>query len=598
MQTLVVAQNEGRVSVLRDAHNYCLELGLRCRDTCSRMIECSQQFQGFLLELTDLRELLNTAYSALKSIDNPQAEVLIQFNVALSETSESMARLQEVQESQTYTKLKAVNRFEGYRSALRASRLALTRACATYDKAGANNNLQKDVSDKPTAKIETNAIDETPFSGSNAAEVEEEAPPGHKREASASTDQEFESQLELRNGRIMLSLDEDSDDDSIVSSIFSLISTASSHSSTASATQLGLLEGCLRALKQHSRFSEICKSSAEAVGIETSTRIFCRHLRYLGKELQQGASDALENQVARFLRMRAQQISEKLSEMLLSPQLANAQLDHTRSVETRSLMDFEQGAGEASSDNEWSDEPRNNADQQISQRLPFKEVEGFVMDGFPFVQFLARVEASLQRAQSRRYLMLEVCKACPDGRIHALNHFCRESRQWKCNVWKCNFATEQSIEKHAKIVHEIQDQIYVCATTSCLTATRVWLRLDDFKAHCRRSHPSDDMDRLIQSSSHHISEHILKYEQQQASESNSCDHPSDQCMGEGSQAIWPGGQSINKIAGVKYSILTRTLSMCRNNVDWFVRPTPELGKQRIKFDCVSMRCKFPFQGRC
>ena len=79
---------------------------------------------------------------------------------------------------------------------------------------------------------------------------------------------------------------------------------------------------------------------------------------------------------------------------------------------------------------------------------------------------------------------------------------------FKCTFKGCNrdkaFTNKNDLERHMKSVHGIRPpssmglQSYSCKGRDCTGKSKIWPRLDNFRAHCLRMHPKEDLESLIQ----------------------------------------------------------------------------------------------------
>jgi hypothetical protein len=85
----------------------------------------------------------------------------------------------------------------------------------------------------------------------------------------------------------------------------------------------------------------------------------------------------------------------------------------------------------------------------------------------------------------------------------------RHEKPWKCPVAECKrdrgFATKNDLARHRKSVHKeitenANERSFVCRGRNCSHRTKIWPRLDNFKAHCKRLHVGEDIEELIRRS--------------------------------------------------------------------------------------------------
>ncbi|MCJ1405385.1 hypothetical protein MMC11_008613 [Xylographa trunciseda] len=75
-------------------------------------------------------------------------------------------------------------------------------------------------------------------------------------------------------------------------------------------------------------------------------------------------------------------------------------------------------------------------------------------------------------------------------------HFCD-----LCN--RVPFHTSSDLLIHKKGYHgilDVDDGFFLCKGSECLKSYRIWTELDNFKRHCRRTHPKEDLDDLVKKS--------------------------------------------------------------------------------------------------
>jgi hypothetical protein len=81
----------------------------------------------------------------------------------------------------------------------------------------------------------------------------------------------------------------------------------------------------------------------------------------------------------------------------------------------------------------------------------------------------------------------------------------KHEKPFKCDAPGCTrktgFTTINDLNRHSKSVHEGgidgKTKSFKCAAKSCRTPNKVWPRLDNFKQHVTRLHPTEDAADLI-----------------------------------------------------------------------------------------------------
>lgn len=84
-------------------------------------------------------------------------------------------------------------------------------------------------------------------------------------------------------------------------------------------------------------------------------------------------------------------------------------------------------------------------------------------------------------------------------------HNARHSRVYRCVEEGCprssiGFATINDLYRHEKSVHGKhvgKSRMYKCFAPGCAKASKLWPRLDNFKQHLIRMHPTEDIDALV-----------------------------------------------------------------------------------------------------
>lgn len=81
----------------------------------------------------------------------------------------------------------------------------------------------------------------------------------------------------------------------------------------------------------------------------------------------------------------------------------------------------------------------------------------------------------------------------------------KEVRAYVCSFSGCNstFVHRLDLRRHSRTMHTKQKagDGYSCTSEDCKGADRVWSRIDSFKLHILKTHPSEDVDRLLRKSS-------------------------------------------------------------------------------------------------
>lgn len=88
-------------------------------------------------------------------------------------------------------------------------------------------------------------------------------------------------------------------------------------------------------------------------------------------------------------------------------------------------------------------------------------------------------------------------------------HSQRHGKPFVCREPDCTrtegFSTKNDLDRHKKSVHHIVppntiDRSFKCAGNNCSKREKIWPRLDNFKSHCTRMHPKEDLDELVKKS--------------------------------------------------------------------------------------------------
>ncbi|MCJ1393379.1 hypothetical protein MMC18_006252 [Xylographa bjoerkii] len=72
-----------------------------------------------------------------------------------------------------------------------------------------------------------------------------------------------------------------------------------------------------------------------------------------------------------------------------------------------------------------------------------------------------------------------------------------------CDICKWLFGTKQELLRHMKGVHGYlrpNDRSFLCKGLGCTGRDKIWPRLDNFRSHCRRMHPKEDLVELVKKS--------------------------------------------------------------------------------------------------
>ena len=404
----------------------------------------------------------------------------------------------------------------------------------------------------------------------------------------------------LHSTSFLSDFDSDSDHGSVASTTASTTfsgasSKASSQSSIASVAQLELFEECLKAMQEHPRFSQICLDAVQSIEAQKFERNLNRFLRIFSGDLRQNASEALESQVARYLRTRAGEVAKRVTETFFK---SSAQLKSTtaRVVPLRSCeLDKLTEALDADEDDSEDDElgepemsTESGPEALSSFKLPFEQVQNFVMNSSAFETFLERLEVSVKRARSKRFLRMVDCVncglQCTKSSLSTL-HFCKKARAWRCNLLVCRglektFETAEDGLMHQLHAHGIDESLHVCPRSECVMKMRVWPDTPDYRAHCEYAHPKENADELVALSSSfwRRSEPML----------NDDDDDDDAKSLEHSEvATSDANDALRHSRYQAYPIRTRVLAQFRNFVDQTRPSLPEPGKRRIYFNCVS-----------
>jgi hypothetical protein len=101
------------------------------------------------------------------------------------------------------------------------------------------------------------------------------------------------------------------------------------------------------------------------------------------------------------------------------------------------------------------------------------------------------------------------------GRKHVQRH----EKPFKCDVPDCTrkvgFTTKNDLERHQKSIHQkipnsSNDRSFRCMGAKCGAKKKIWPRLDNFKSHCVRVHPQENIHELVRKSarlSHNLRPH-------------------------------------------------------------------------------------------
>ncbi|KAL8873004.1 MAG: hypothetical protein Q9174_001464 [Haloplaca sp. 1 TL-2023] len=82
-------------------------------------------------------------------------------------------------------------------------------------------------------------------------------------------------------------------------------------------------------------------------------------------------------------------------------------------------------------------------------------------------------------------------------------HRTRAYRTHACHLCDKAFSTVNDLDRHKKSVHKLLplgDRSYRCAAPGCPKGEKLWPRLDNFRQHCTRIHPGEDVDELVRKS--------------------------------------------------------------------------------------------------
>ena len=101
---------------------------------------------------------------------------------------------------------------------------------------------------------------------------------------------------------------------------------------------------------------------------------------------------------------------------------------------------------------------------------------------------------------------------CKDVLFRAKNpsdlkkHMQHHLKPFKCQVPGCTrtegFSTKNDLERHQKSIHKLAvrssfDRSFKCQGRNCHKSDKIWPRLDNFKSHCSRMHPDEDVNDLV-----------------------------------------------------------------------------------------------------
>lgn len=402
--------------------------------------------------------------------------------------------------------------------------------------------------------------------------------------------------------------DSDSDDQSVISSIassvFSIaISRASSQSSAVSAVHMELFEECLQAMREHPRFSQICKAAVESINALKFERNLRRFLKFFSCELQQNASEALEIQVARHMKIKAAVVARRVTEFFFD------NVEHEGNLHERNQLSEQERPKNrpqttVNDDGEESDEDENGeseAENNQSSNLPlaFDQVQNFVMKSTAFEKFLERLESFVKRVRSKQYLTLGSCPSCGiDFREHQTTtvHLCERGRRWVCPFTTCSasfakFETLTEVVAHQAAAHNFKDELYLCESVECSRNGYVWPLLSNFKLHCELVHRDKNLDDLVV----HSKRRSLIHQNITNGHADVKDKEETGHLSKvGDEKAQP---PINKFGSYNhkyytqerhaYTFATRIKAHLRNCIDRIVEQPPTPGKRRLYLHCVS-----------
>ena len=93
--------------------------------------------------------------------------------------------------------------------------------------------------------------------------------------------------------------------------------------------------------------------------------------------------------------------------------------------------------------------------------------------------------------------------------LFARKHRQRHGKTFICQEQNCSrtegFSTKNDLDRHKKSIHHINppnvtDRSYKCAGLNCSKRRKIWPRLDNFKSHCSRMHPKENIEELVKKS--------------------------------------------------------------------------------------------------
>ncbi|EME50190.1 hypothetical protein DOTSEDRAFT_68902 [Dothistroma septosporum NZE10] len=123
-------------------------------------------------------------------------------------------------------------------------------------------------------------------------------------------------------------------------------------------------------------------------------------------------------------------------------------------------------------------------------------------------QFLAPPAHNNRRKQPVDRCRVPGCNKQPKNQSDATKHALTHSKPYRCGKTECNrkdgFATVNDLERHKKSVHKLLPRVgnpagYICAACQVDAGgqRKFWPRRDNFKAHIKRKHASENEEHLL-----------------------------------------------------------------------------------------------------